>query len=123
MIEVILSVVYAIAIFITSNVVAFPLGFLNGFLEARKAPLSPGWSRFFKMVEGAIEILVWIAITVHLFHQQLEAPYLVAIAAFGLAGLIGYLISVRIFNTPLGTFLISAFSTAVFCIVVGAYIA
>ena len=121
--ELAFSIAYAVAIFVASNVVSFPLGFINGFLEVRKQPLSQRSRLVLEFAEGVIEVLVWIVITVHLFRQQFETPYLVAAGAYGLAGVIGYVIDVRVFKKSRVTFLIRILFTSAFCVVVGAYVA
>ena len=117
------SVAYAVAIFVASNLVSFPLGFINGILEVRKRPLGPRPQLILEGAEGAAELLVWVVITIHLFHQQFETPYLVAAGAYGLAGVVGYIIDVRVFKKSRMPFLIRFLVSSAFCVIVSAYIA
>jgi len=121
--ELFFSIVYGVAIFAASNVVSFPLGFVNGFLEARKRPLDPRTQFILELAEGGIEVLVIVAITIHLLRQQLETPYLVAVGAYGLAGVAGYITSVRIFKKSSIGFWVRGIPIAAFCIFVSAYVA
>lgn len=60
---------FGLAMFAASNLVSIPVGFISGFREARKRPLSRRAATLLEVLESSAEIAVWVAITVRLIHQ------------------------------------------------------
>ncbi len=70
--------------FVASNIVSFPVGFVSGFREARKQPLSRRAATMLEIIESAAEIAVWVAITLALIHRVEGGELLNIALAYGL---------------------------------------
>lgn len=78
------ALLFGLAMFVASNIVSLPVGFVSGFREARKQPLSRRAATILEIIESAAEIAVWVAITLVLIHR-VDGDALLNIAlAYGL---------------------------------------
>ncbi len=99
------SIVYplllGLAMFLASNIVSLPVGFISGFREARKHPLSDRAAMILEAVESAAELAVLIGITVKLIRTSSGNPFMEIALAYGvLIALEGTALHVLKLSTP-----------------------
>ena len=81
---ILLPLLYGLAMFVASNLVAIPVGVISGFREARKRPLSRRTASALDVVESTVEMAVLIAISVRLIRSQGDHSLAGVALAYGL---------------------------------------
>ena len=117
------AIIYGLLVFFATVLASIPIGILEGAYKARGTALSAGRRMALQWTEYLFELSAVVAVLSHLYARLSVNALPNALVAVLLAGLLSYVIEVRMLRMHMKELVIRVLVALAVCIPLGAYIA